>query len=240
MRLFSIIVLLFISAYSKAQTQPFRISTKHLTNNVYVHISYGLPDGKSPFPANGLYIVTKAGIILIDTPWDENQTQQLMDTLQQRYRQKIALCIATHFHSDRTAGLDLLKKNGIKTYASKLTNTLAKQGGNKQAEFTFSRDTIFNVGEVSVQTYYPGEGHTKDNIVVWLPQTKVLFGGCLIKSMETNSKGFTDDGNITEWPNSVARVGKRFKNIKYVIPGHQGWQGDTLQLSHTITIAKSK
>jgi len=232
--------LLFFSIYTKAQTRPFHISTKHLTNNVYVHISYGLPDGKNPFPANGLYIVSKAGIILIDTPWDEDQTQQLIDTLQHRYHQKIVLCIATHFHSDRTAGLDLLKKNGVKTYASSLTNTLAKKGGNKQAEFTFSKDTVFNVGGVSVQTYYPGEGHTKDNIVVWLPQTKVLFGGCLIKSMETDSKGFTDDGNIAEWPNSVARVGKRFKNIKYVIPGHQGWQGDTLQLSHTIAIAKSK
>ena len=233
-------ILILCTAFSKAQTSPFKINTTHLTGNVYVYVSYGLPDDKTPFPANGLYIVTANGIILIDTPWDEAQTQQLIDTLQQRYKQKIKLCISTHFHSDRTAGLDLLKKNGVKTYASRLTNKLAKQGGNKQAEFTFSKDTIFKVGGTAVQTYFPGEGHTKDNIVVWLPQSKVLFGGCLIKSMETNSIGYTVDANVTEWPASVTRVKNRFKNIKYLIPGHQGWQGDTSMFNNTINIVKEK
>src|SRR5882757_9594883 len=108
-------LILLSSVFAKAQTRPFRISTKHLTGNVYVYISYGLPDDKTPFPANGLYIVTPASIVLIDTPWDEDQTQQLIDTIKQRYNQKIVLCISTHFHTDRTAGLDVLKKNGTKT-----------------------------------------------------------------------------------------------------------------------------
>ncbi|MBB6128026.1 subclass B1 metallo-beta-lactamase [Mucilaginibacter lappiensis] len=231
---------LLSSVFAKAQSKPFRISTKHLTGNVYVYISYGLPDGKTPFPANGLYIVTPAGIILIDTPWDEDQTRQLIDTIKQRYHQKIALCIANHFHTDRTAGLDVLKKNGTKTYTTVLTKQLAKQHNDKQPEFTFTKDTVFNVGGVKVQTYFPGEGHTKDNIVIWLPQTKVLFGGCLIKSMDTNEQGYTADGNITEWPLSVTRVKNHFNDIKYLIPGHQGWQGGTQMLDHTIDIAKQK
>lgn len=232
-------MLVLCATFGKAQTRPFKISTTHLTGNVYVYVSYGLPDDKTPFPANGLYIVTANGIILIDTPWDEAQTQQLVDTLQRRYKQKIKLCISTHFHSDRTAGLDLLKKNGVKTYATVLTNQLAKRHGNKQAEFTFSKDTVFNVGGgVAVQTFFPGGGHTKDNIVVWLPQSKVLFGGCLIKSMETNSIGYTADANIPEWPGSITRVKNRFKNIRYLIPGHQGWQGDMLMFGHTISIVK--
>jgi metallo-beta-lactamase class B len=237
---FILFAVLLFSSVCRGQTQPFKISTSHLTGNVNVYISYGLPDDKTPFPANGLYIVTKTGIILIDTPWDENQTQQLMDTLQHRYHKKIVLCISTHHHSDRTAGLGLLKKNGVKTYSSELTRQLAKQKGEKQPEFTFSRDTVFKVGGVSVQTYYPGQGHTQDNIVIWLPQSKVLFGGCLIKSVETNSKGYIAESNITEWPLSVTRVKDHFKNIKYVIPGHQGWQGDTLMFSHTISIARQK
>ena len=233
-------LLLLSSVFTKAQTKPFRISTQHLTGNVYVYISYGLPDGKTPFPANGLYIVTPAGIVLIDTPWDEDQTRQLIDTIKERYNQKIVLCISTHFHTDRTAGLDVLKKNGTKTYTSILTKQLAKQHNDKQPEFTFTKDTVFNVGGVKVQTYFPGEGHTKDNIVIWLPQTKVLFGGCLIKSMGTNEQGYTADGNIAEWPLSVNRVKNRFQDIKYLIPGHQGWQGGAQMLDHTIEIARQK
>jgi len=233
-------LLLLSSVFTKAQTKPFRISTQHLTGNVYVYISYGLPDGKTPFPANGLYIVTPAGIVLIDTPWDEDQTRQLINTVKQCYNQKIVLCISTHFHTDRTAGLDVLKKNGTKTYTSILTKQLAKQHNDKQPEFTFTKDTVFNVGGVKVQTYFPGEGHTKDNIVIWLPQTKVLFGGCLIKSMGTNEQGYTADGNIAEWPLSVNRAKNRFQDIKYLIPGHQGWQGGAQMLDHTIEIAKQK
>src|SRR5882762_7064941 len=94
-------ILLFLSVCAKAQTQPFHISTSHLTDNIYVCTSWGLLDDKTSFPANGLFVVTKAGVILIDTPWDEAQTQQLIDILKQRYHQKIVLCIATHSHSDR-------------------------------------------------------------------------------------------------------------------------------------------
>ena len=240
MRLALSTVLLLFCAYASAQKQQFRISTTHLTDNVYVHTSYGLPDGKTPYPANGLFIVTNAGIILIDTPWDEDQTQQLIDSLKTHYKKKIVLCIATHFHSDRTAGLDVLKKNGVKTYTSKLTAALAKQKSEKQPEFTFSNDTVFTLGNTTVQTYYPGEGHTKDNIVIWLPQSRVLFGGCLIKSLDVNDPGYTGDADIKNWPLAIACVKDRFKNIKYIIPGHEGWKGDTLMFTHTIKIVRQK
>src|ERR1700741_3448527 len=138
--------LLSTSLLAYSQGKSFKINTTHLTVNIYVHTSYGMPDGKTPFPANGLYIVTDAGVILIDTPWDEDQTQQLIDMIAQRYGKKIVLCISTHHHGDRTAGVDLLKKHGIKTYSSLLTKQIAKQRGEKQPEFTFSKDTIFHVG----------------------------------------------------------------------------------------------
>jgi metallo-beta-lactamase class B len=185
--LFVIFLVCPFGGYSQ-QTQ-FKITTTHLVDNIYVHTSYGLPDGKNVFPSNGLYIVTKAGIILIDTPWGEDQTGQLLAFLDAKYHQKVLFCISTHFHADRTGGVGILKKHGIKTYCSVLTKQLAKQSGDKQPEFTFSKDTVFRAGGVVLQTYYPGEGHTRDNIVVWLPQHRVLFGGCLVKSLEAGDLG---------------------------------------------------
>jgi metallo-beta-lactamase class B len=227
-----------LSAY--CQRKPFKISTEHLTANIYVHTSYGMPDGKTPFPANGLYVVTDNGVILIDTPWDEDQTQQLIDTIAQRYGKKIILCISTHHHGDRTAGIDVLKKHGIKTYSSLFTKQIAMQKGEKQPEFTFSKDTTFRVGNTMLQTFYPGAGHSKDNIVIWFPQSRVLFGGCFIKSLDTNDIGYTGDADIKQWPLSIVRVKTHFNNIKYIVPGHQGWKGDTLMFSHTLNILKHK
>jgi metallo-beta-lactamase class B len=233
-----IFLLLFIySVAAFGQNKVLKIKTTHLTGDIYVCTSYGILGDGSVFPANDMYIVTKNGIILVDTPWGEAETCQLMDTLWSRYHKKILLCISTHFHEDRVGGVDVLKKKGIKTYSSLLTQQLAKQRGEKQPEYAFTNDTTFNVDNVILRAYYPGAGHTKDNIVIWLPQSKVLFGGCLIKSLDATDIGNLADANLSAWPSSIANVKANFKGIKYVIPGHQGWQGDTSMFGHTVKLA---
>ncbi len=232
---------LLLPILTLGQPQSFKIGTTHLVDNIYLHTSYGLlDDGKSVFPANGLYVVTKAGIVLIDTPWGEDQTEQLVNLVQKKYKKKILFCISTHFHADRTAGVDVLKRHGIKTYCSTLTKQLAKQNGDRQPEFTFAKDTVFRAGGLTVQTYYPGEGHTKDNIVIWLPQSEVLYAGCLIKSLEADDIGNVADGNLAQYPSSIARLQQHFAGARYVIPGHQGWQGAMKMLPHTLQLVKLK
>jgi metallo-beta-lactamase class B len=142
-----------------AQKPEPKISITPLTKNYYVCTSYGIPTMMlNSFPSNSLFVVTDAGIVLIDTPWGEDQTQQLIDTLYKTYHKKIVLCIATHFHDDRVIGFDVLRKQGTKTYSSALTYKLAKAEHNKLPEFTFSRDTTFTVGGVTLKTYYPRRG----------------------------------------------------------------------------------
>jgi metallo-beta-lactamase class B len=238
MKSFQFLLLIFLTAAAFGQKKALKIKTTRLTGNIYVCTSYGILDDGSVFPANDMYIITQTGIILIDTPWGEAETYQLMDTLWSRYHKKILLCISTHFHADRTGGVDVLKKKGIKTYSTLLTKQLAKQRGEKQPEFTFTGDTTFNINNVILQVYYPGEGHTNDNIVIWLPQSKVLFGGCFIKSLDATDIGNLADANVKAWPFSIENVRANFKGIKFVIPGHQGWQGDTLMFGHTLELLK--
>ena len=56
--------------------------------------------------------------------------------------------------------------------------------------------------------FYPGPGHTTDNIVISFPG--VLYGGCLIKSMEAKDLGFTGDAKLDAWPEAVRRVSQRY------------------------------
>jgi metallo-beta-lactamase class B len=234
-------VCLLFPIFTFSQTRSFKITTSHLVDNIYVHTSYGLlSDGKNVFPANGLYIVSEAGIVLVDTPWDEDQTEQLVNMLQKKYQKKIIYCISTHFHADRTGGVNVLKRHGIKTFCSTLTKQLAKQSGDLQPEFTFSKDTIFRAGKLILQTYYPGEGHTKDNIVIWLPQSKVLFAGCIVKSLDADDIGNIKDGNLAQYPLSIVRIQEHFPDARYVVPGHQGWKGGTQMLTHTLLLVRQK
>ncbi|MBB5395446.1 subclass B1 metallo-beta-lactamase [Mucilaginibacter sp. AK015] len=234
MKYFFTTLFLLIAVTAFGQQHPIqKINISHLTKNFYVCVSYGYPDGDEPFPANCLFAVTDKGIILINTPWGDEQTQQLVDSVQRRFNKKIVLCIATHFHDDCVAGFDVLKKQGTKTYTSKQTYALAKKENNELPQYTFTRDTTFTFDGVTLQTWFPGEGHTRDNIVVWFPQDKILFGGCLVKSLEATTKGFTGDANLKQWPLTIDNVGRKFADARYVIPGHQGWQGSTKQLRHT-------
>jgi metallo-beta-lactamase class B len=219
-----------------AQTKPFKISIEHLKDNCYIFTSWGMA-GNTPFPANGLYIVTDKGVVVIDTPWGEDESQQLIDSVFSRHHKKIILSISTHFHADRTGGINVFKKGGIKTYSSLHTLKLCKQNGEPQAAYYFTKDTTFTIGGVTLQTYYPGEGHTKDNIVVWVPQQKILYGGCFIKSTDTNDIGNVADANVKAWPQSVENVMHKFPNPAYIIPGHQGWK-DINALKHTLDIVK--
>jgi glyoxylase-like metal-dependent hydrolase (beta-lactamase superfamily II) len=171
-----------------------------------------------------MYVVTDNGVIMIDTPWDVEQTRPLLDSIERKHGKKVVLCVVTHHHDDRTAGLDILREKGIRTYSTEQTFRLCREKSEKEAEFQFTRDTTFNLGGISFQTFYPGEGHTADNIVIWFPKQRVLYGGCFVKSTESYGLGNVADANVKAWPASLRKVMKKFKKRAFVIPGHQGWE----------------
>ena len=96
----------------------------------------------------------------------------------------------------------------------------------------------FQVGKVKFQTFYPGAGHTADNIVVWFPKQKILYGGCFVKSISAKDLGYTGEANVPDWEGSIIKVQKNFKKPKFIIPGHQRW--DSLEaLNHTLELVQT-
>jgi metallo-beta-lactamase class B len=227
------LVFIFISILGLSAQHKLDIA--YLTSGTYVYTTYQeVYDGRA-FPANGLYIVTNEGVILIDTPWDKAQTQPLLDSIEKRHNQKVKICIVTHFHDDRTAGLDILKANGVKTYSSQLTFEKGKERGEKTTEFQFTQDTTFTLGGIKCQTFYPGHGHSPDNIVIYFPKTKVLFGGCFVKSLDAKGLGNMEDVNVEEWKIAINKTIKKFKSARFVIPGHQSWANKNA-MAHTLNL----
>ncbi len=230
-------ILIFEMSSSFCQKEAQNIKLTHLTGNFYIHTSYKLLDNV-PYPSNGLFVITDKGAILLDTPWDENQTRQLADSIEKNFNKKIILCIVTHFHDDRTAGLDILKKSGVKTYSTRLTHKISIEKKEKTAGYFFNNDTTFTIDSLIFDTYFPGEGHTKDNIVVWFPEARILYGACIVKSIESQGLGNVNDANLKEWPTSVKRILDKFPEINYVIPGHMKWSGKDA-LIHTLQLLKN-
>jgi metallo-beta-lactamase class B len=218
-----------------------KLRIQHLTDNFYVYTTYkelhSFGSKLLKYPSNSMYLVTDNGVVLFDTPWDSTQFQPLLDSISERHNKKVVMAIVTHYHNDRTAGLDFLIHKGIKTYSSKLTYDLCKEHGEKQAEFYFQNDTVFNIGNYKFETYYAGEGHTKDNIVIWVDEYKILYGGCLVKSTENKNLGNVADANLKEWTPTIKKVIKKYPKPKFVIPGHFGWTGSK-GLNHTLKLLR--
>ena len=82
--------------------------------------------------------------------------------------------------------------------------------------------------------YYPGEAHTRDNIITWVPSERTIFGGCMVKSMNAG-KGNLADANVNAWSDTVRKVKSLCPTATLVIPGH-GDAGGTELLDFTIRL----
>lgn len=144
-----VVFLVFLLSVGTAQSQqsPDKLKITHLAGDFYVYTTYNLYKGER-IPANGMYLVSSRGVVLFDSPWDTTQFQPLLDSIQARHHQNVVICIATHFHNDRTAGLEYFRKQGIRTYTSALTDELSRKDGMKRAEFLIAKDTVFYRGRV--------------------------------------------------------------------------------------------
>jgi metallo-beta-lactamase class B len=151
-----VISLLFLTKlFGQNADSPLKIT--QLTGDFYIFTTYNLYKGIR-VPANGMYLLTKQGVVLFDSPWDTTQFQPLLDSIQVRHHTDVLMCIATHFHEDRTGGLAYYRQKGIKTYTTKQTDELSKARGMKRAEYLLYKDSVFTVGAYSFKLITRGRG----------------------------------------------------------------------------------
>jgi metallo-beta-lactamase class B len=218
------------------QTADAKLKISHLTGDFYIYTTYNIYEGNQ-IPANGMYLVTNDGVAMFDTPWDTTQFQPLLDSIKSKHNKRVTFCIATHWHSDRTEGLEYYKQQGIKTYTTFLTDGLSKKNNKKRAQFLIANDTVFDIGQYAFETYYPGEGHTADNIVIWFKKEKILYGGCLIKGADAENLGYLGDANAPEYATTLKRVQKKCPDPNFIIVSHSDWNNIN-SLKHSIKLAK--
>ena len=237
MKIFAVLsVFLFSIARAHGQMPNPALIISHLTGDFYVYTTFGMYKG-DPVPSNSMYMVTSAGVVLFDTPWDSTQFKPLLDSIKIKHGKKVVMCISTHFHEDRTAGLEYYRSMGIRTYTSKRTDELSKERHEKRAEFLIYKDSTFRVGQHTFQTFYGGPGHSPDNIVIWFDKEKILYGGCLVKSTEADDLGNLSDANVKNWAATIIKIQHAFKNPDYIIPGHSDWSSKE-SLTHTLDLIK--
>lgn len=242
LRLWPLWVSLWIaSTPAGAQAPPPRpeVTFTALAPGVWMHTSHLTLKKWGKVPSNGLIVETETGSILVDTAWNDAQTQEIMSWARQHLHKPIQVAVFTHAHDDKMGGVHSLRKQGIVTYAAAESNRLAPGRGLMPAEHNvpFNREHLaFNLSPLVI--FDPGPGHTTDNIVVGLPTHNIVFGGCLIRPAGSTNLGNTADGNISHWGHAALAVAKQFPGAQIVVPSHGPPAGRELfELTQTLAQA---
>ena len=216
------------------------LSIQKLSDHVYRHESFLSTKDFGKVPCNGMVVINQNEIVVFDTPADEKSAVELIKYFTEKLKSRIIAVVATHFHEDCVAGMNIFFACGIPAYASNKTISLLRAKGRNfsQPINGFNDSLSWNIGDKKVYAHYFGEGHTRDNIVGYFPNDNAVFGGCLIKELNA-TKGNLEDANTDAWSQTVKNIKQHFPAAKIVIPGHGKW-GDYRLFDYTIKLFEAK
>lgn len=177
-KLFCIAAMVMLSWSVVAQTEIMindELKIIPVSGHVLIHVSVMHTEQFGRVEANGVIYVNGDEAVIMDTPPTDKQSRELLDWLKVTYQNvKVKAIIVNHFHSDCLGGLKTFHDRGIESWSHKLSPGLLKlkKDTSEIPQKTFSESMTLIVGGKKVESFYPGEAHTRDNIVTWIADEK--------------------------------------------------------------------
>ena len=138
---------------------------------------YGYEEIRQPgFTTVSLFVVGTDGVLIADGQGSVAATQKMLEQIATITPKPVKWYIVGSDHGDHTAGNSVLPNDitYIVTPASKAALERTKGAVVPPAAMTGERQTV-NVGGIEVQAIYLGRAHTGGDLLVYLPQQKILF-----------------------------------------------------------------
>jgi metallo-beta-lactamase class B len=226
-----------VKAYTPVQSIRINndIELIQISDGFYIHQTFDNSPGFGRFSSNGLLLIKNGKAFMIDTPVTNETTGKIAAYLKDSMGVQIQFFTGGHFHIDCIGGMEFLKSSGVKTILNKRTESKCIENNLPIPDTTFDENYFFNFEGVPVECRFVGGGHTADNIIVYFPDQKILFGGCLVKSLNSVNLGNLQDAVIGEWKTTIQRIIDLYPSVKIVVPGHGDYGGIDL-LYHTIEL----
>ncbi|WP_152575390.1 subclass B1 metallo-beta-lactamase [Pelagihabitans pacificus] len=190
-----------------------------LSENSYVHISFLKTKEYGKVACNGLVYLNDKQALVIDTPVDQTSSLELIQWITEQRDHRLHAVVANHFHRDCLGGLKAFHQKNITSYANNATLSLAKERGSTVPQNGFDNELRLEIGKTTVINRFLGPAHTSDNIITYLPEEELLYGGCMVKSMNA-SKGNLADANVEQWGTTIEKIRNSYPDLKIVVPGH--------------------
>lgn len=184
-------------------------------------------DDGTVYPANGLLLERGGRCVLVDPGWEPAQARALLGWIRAR-GWRLEKGVVTHSHADRAAGIVELRRAGIPVLGLALTAERLRRAGKPAPDPVPGLETTPHVDPLGFELFFPGAGHAPDNLVVWVPEGRLLYGGCFLKDARAADLGNTADADLRAWPAALERVAARWPDPVLQVPGHGALGGDAL------------
>ncbi|ATB28306.1 subclass B1 metallo-beta-lactamase [Melittangium boletus] len=209
------------------------VRVRRLAPGVWLHVTLAGEDW-GRIPANGLLIEDGVSSLLVETGWNVRQAELLLSWARDTLHRPVRAGVVTHFHVDRIGGVPALVAQGVPVSMREETARLAAERGLSAPVHHLSDAQEWG----ALSLFFPGAGHTRDNLVVWHRGSGLLYGGCFVKDAGARDLGNVEDADLSAWPASLERVRQRYPDMRTVLPGH-GLPGGPELLAHTQALLRA-
>ncbi len=210
-----------------------------LAEGIWLHTTYYELPHLGRYPANGIIVISGNDSLMIDLPWTNGQAGILFDWIENTHKATVRAVVPTHSHTDCAGGLAEAHKRGADSWAYVKTIEKLEEGKGTVPKNGFAETRRLECGDTIVELAYLGGGHTTDNIVAWIPSRNVLFGGCLVKSLDARTLGNTREADLDDYPKTLKMVLQEYAGATVIVPGH-GKHGSLQLIKHTIELCENK
>ncbi|TDY00530.1 MBL fold metallo-hydrolase [Thiohalophilus thiocyanatoxydans] len=235
LRVIAVITLLYAST---AQAEPrFSMQPEQVASGIYAVIP---PTRELPNPqnrgwnSNSAFIVTGDGVLVVDTGSSTEIGESLKTAIAGVTDQPVRWILNTHAHGDHWLGNAAFENSVEKIYATPpVIDQIRSQGENWVANFKRLTDGAtgnsrivppdtpidsrqeLQLGNKAIVLFPSGDSHSPGDLLLWLPDDKVLISGDVIYSDRMPS---TNNSNLQQWIKLLPELEQLQPEV--VIPGH--------------------
>ena len=188
---------------------------------------------------NAGWILVGDEVIAVDAGNDASTAKALLEKIQETAGKPVRYLVVTHAHGDHAGGASTFVAAGAQIVCSEnaapaLAASAAATTRPRLSMLAFSERFAMFGAKQRVAIYFLGAAHTAGDVVVLLPDQKVLFSGDLalgkripyMQSPDVNPKG---------WENALNGLAKI--DVDKVVPGH-GTLGTRQVIGETLAYVK--
>lgn len=188
------------------------------------------------FISNAAFVVTPDGVVVFDALGSPALAQDLLREIRKVSAAPIRYVVLTHYHADHIYGLQTLKSTGAeliaqsqgKLYLHSETAALRLQASREElfpwidektqlvpADRWIDQTTVLKLGGLSFEIHPAGPAHTPEDLIVYVPELKLLVAGDLVFRGRIPFVGQADSGR---WIGALDKL--LSFDTQVIIPGH--------------------